>query len=100
MTPTLSSLGGFIVGFGSVLVIAFIYLKQGKKKHKFDERYETVHAKARTISWGITIILLAILWLFALIYEGPKLAFILLTTAYAMLLLSYYAAVFIINRRN
>ncbi|MBB4826542.1 apolipoprotein N-acyltransferase [Sporosarcina luteola] len=92
-------ISGFISGFGIVLLIALFYFWKGRKERRFDERYETVHAKARTISWGITVIVLALMWLGALIYEGASLAFILLAAAYGIMLLSYGIAVFVLNKK-
>jgi len=97
---SVSSLGGFITGFGLILILIVYQWRKGTKERRFDERYETVHSKARNLSWGITVILTFLLLLGAAIYEGPKLAFILLTIIYAVLLLSYWGAVIIFNKRT
>lgn len=99
MIPTIESLAGFITGSGVVLLIAYLYFRKGKKHRLFDERYEEIHAKARTISWSITLIVLVVMWLGSLIYEGPKLAFILAATAYGIMLLSYLITAFILNKK-
>ncbi|QTD42842.1 DUF3796 domain-containing protein [Sporosarcina sp. Te-1] len=93
------TIAGFITGLGAVLLVALFYFWKGRRERRFDERYETVHAKARTISWGITVIVLALMWLGALIFEGASLAFILVATAYGIMLISYAVAVFILNRK-
>ncbi|WP_153731892.1 DUF3796 domain-containing protein [Sporosarcina obsidiansis] len=100
MLPSLSGLSGFFVGFGTVLVIALYLRRKGKKERRFDERYEKIHAKARTISWGITVIVLALMWLGALLYEGTELAFVLLATVYAIMLLSYGIASLVLEKRE
>ncbi|MBY0222800.1 DUF3796 domain-containing protein [Mammaliicoccus sciuri] len=100
MLPSSSGLLGFLMGFGTVLAIAVYLRRKGKKQRLFDERYEKVHAKARTISWGITIIVLAAMWLGALLYEGIQLAFILLSVAYGIMLISYGIASLVIDKRE
>lgn len=99
MIPTIESLAGFITGAGVVLFIAFLYFRKGKKERRFDERYEEVHTKARTISWAITLIVLMCMWLGSLLFEGPKLAFLLLAIAYGVMLISYAIGVVIMNKR-
>ncbi|WOV86575.1 DUF3796 domain-containing protein [Sporosarcina oncorhynchi] len=99
MVPTLESLAGFIVGAGVTLLIAFLYFKKGEKERRFDERYEQVNAKAIKLSWVTTLIVLLIMWLGVLIYEGAKIAFLLSVSAYGVLLISYGAALFFYNRK-
>ena len=99
MVPSIESLAGFITGAGVVLFIAFLYFRKGRKERRFDERYEEVHTKARTISWTITLIILMFMWLGSLLFEGPKLAFLLTTTAYGVMLISYGIGVVIMNKR-
>ncbi|MFC5602384.1 DUF3796 domain-containing protein [Sporosarcina koreensis] len=99
MIPTIESLAGFITGAGVVLLIAFLYFKKGNKERRFDERYQEVHAKARTLSWSLTLAVLMLMWLGSLIFEGPKLAFLLLASAYGVMLISYGIGVLIINKR-
>lgn len=99
MIPTMESLAGFITGFGVVLFLVYLYFRKGSKQRRFDERYQEVHAKARTLSWSLTLIVLVVMWLGALIYEGPKLAFILAATAYGIMLISYAIAVFMFNKK-
>ncbi|MGE7545947.1 hypothetical protein [Sporosarcina newyorkensis] len=52
------------------------------------------------MSWGITIIVLAAMWLGALLYEGIQLAFILLSVAYGIMLISYGIASLVIDKRE
>lgn len=99
MIPSIESLAGFITGAGVVLLIAFLYFKKGKKERRFDERYQEVHEKARTVSWSITLITLMLMWVGALIFEGPKLAYLLLSSAYGVMLISYGIGVVIMNKR-
>ncbi|MCG3088677.1 DUF3796 domain-containing protein [Sporosarcina cyprini] len=99
MIPTMETLAGFITGAGAVLLVALIYFRKGRKERRFDERYEAVHTKARTISWAITVIVLALMWLCALIIEGVSLAFVLVASAYGIMLISYAVAVMILNKR-
>ncbi|WP_262177283.1 DUF3796 domain-containing protein [Saccharococcus sp. Marseille-Q5394] len=99
MIPTIESLAGFITGAGVVLFIAFLYFRKGSKERRFDERYQEIHTKARTISWTVTLVLLAVMWLGSLIYEGPKLAFLLAVSAYGVMLISYVIGVLIISKR-
>lgn len=99
MIPSIESLAGFITGAGVVLFIAFLYFKKGSKERRFDERYQEVHTKARTVSWTITLLVLLVMWLGALLYEGPKLAFVLLASAYGIMLLSYGIGALIYNKR-
>ena len=77
MIPSIESLAGFITGAGVVLFIAYLYFRKGRKERRFDERYQEIHTKARTLSWTITLVVLMVMWLGSLIVEGPKLAFIL-----------------------
>lgn len=99
MIPSIESLAGFITGAGLVLLIAFLYFKKGKKERRFDERYQEVHEKARTVSWSITLITLMLMWVGALIFEGPKLAYLLLSSAYGVMLISYGIGAMIYNKR-
>ncbi|GEN82758.1 hypothetical protein SLU01_10700 [Sporosarcina luteola] len=99
MIPSIESLAGFITGAGVVLLIAFLYFKKGKKERRFDERYQEVHEKARTVSWSITLITLMLMWVGALIFEGPKLAYLLLSSAYGVMLISYGVGAMIYNKR-
>ena len=99
MIPSIESLAGFITGAGVVLLIAFLYFKKGKKERRFDERYQEVHEKARTVSWSITLITLMLIWVGALIFEGPKLAYLLLSSAYGVMLISYGVGAMIYNKR-
>ena len=99
MIPSIESLSGFITEVSVVLFIAFLYFRKGRKERRFDERYQEVHTKARTVSWTITLLVLIVMWLGALLYEGAKLAFILLVSAYGVMLLSYCIGVLIYNKR-
>ncbi|WHT49430.1 hypothetical protein QNH10_07815 [Sporosarcina thermotolerans] len=62
MIPSIESISGFITGAGIVLLIAFLYFKKGSKERRFDERYQEVHGKARTVSWTITLLTLLFMW--------------------------------------
>lgn len=95
----LSTASGFIVGFGVVSIIALIYWRRGKKDRLFDERYEKVHVKARTVSWITFVGLSYLLAIAALIIEGWALASILLASLYAVGLITYFVAVLIYNRK-
>lgn len=99
MLPSIESLAGFITGAGVVLFIAYLYFRKGRKERRFDERYQEIHTKARTLSWTITLVVLMVMWLGSLIVEGPKLAFILLASAYGLMLISYGVGVLILNKR-
>ncbi|MCG7345587.1 DUF3796 domain-containing protein [Sporosarcina sp. ACRSL] len=99
MDLSVEGLAGFITGAGLVLFIAFLYFRKGRKERRFDERYQEIHTKARTLSWTLTLIVLLIMWLGSLIVEGPKLAFILLASAYGVMLVSYGIAVLFLNKR-
>ena len=99
MIPSIESLAGFITGAGVVLFIAFLYFRKGSKERRFDERYQEVHTKARTLSWSMTLFVLMVMWLGTLIYEGPGLAFILLASAYGIMLISYGIGALIYNKR-
>ncbi|WP_025783110.1 hypothetical protein [Sporosarcina sp. D27] len=95
----LSTASGFIVGFGVVSIIALIYWRKGKKDRLFDERYEKVHVKARTVSWITFVGLSYLLAIAALIIEGLTLASMLLTSLYGVGLITYFIAVLIYNRK-
>ncbi|MCM3758770.1 hypothetical protein M3197_15005 [Sporosarcina aquimarina] len=94
-----STASGFIVGFGVVSIIALIYWRKGKKSRLFDERYEKVHVKARTVSWITFIGLSYLLSIVALIVEGWTLASMLLASLYAVGITTYFVAVLIYNRK-
>ena len=95
---TLSTLGGFITGFGlTVGIVIYVWLK-GKKENRFDERYETVHSKARALTLSILIILIFFLMIGAIMYEGMKLAAILLGVLYVVTLISYFTSVLLFNK--
>ncbi|WOV83517.1 hypothetical protein PGH26_11475 [Sporosarcina jeotgali] len=95
----LSTAAGFVVGFGVVSILALIFWRRGRKNRLFDERYEQVHIKARTVSW-ITFLGLSYLFtLAALLLEGWTLATILLACLYAVGLIVYFAAVLIYNKK-
>ena len=99
MSPTLDTLAGVIVGAGVTLLIAFLYFKKAEKERRFDERYEQVNAKAIKLSWMTTLIVLLMMWLGVLMYEGAKIAFLLSVSAYGVLLISYWVALFFYNRK-
>ncbi|MDW0111051.1 DUF3796 domain-containing protein [Sporosarcina aquimarina] len=90
---------GFITGFGIVSIIVLVMWRRGKKARLFDERYEKVHVKARTVSWIVFVGMSYIMALMALIIEGWKLAAILLASLYGAAMLTYFLAVFIYNRK-
>lgn len=94
-----ASLSGFFTGFGLVTLLAIYLWRKGKKERRFDERYETIRGKARTFSWGITIIVIFMMFLGAIIYEGFKLAALLLGILYAVILLTYWLSAFVLNKR-
>lgn len=100
MMDTISGLSGFVVGFGTILLVFLYQRKKGKKERRFDERYETVHAKARSISWGVTLIAIVLMWIGVIIYEGPKLAFFLFTILYLITISSYGIAAAIFNKKS
>lgn len=95
----MSTASGFIVGFGVVSIIALIFWRRGKKNRLFDERYEKVHVKARTVSWITFVGLSYLLAIAVLIIEGWTLASMLLASLYGVGLFTYFVAVLIYNRK-
>lgn len=96
---SIGSVSGFFTGFGLMLLLAIYKWRKGKKERRFDERYETIHGKARTFSWSITVVLIFMVFLGAVIYEGFKLAAILLAIVYVFILLTYWGAVAFFSKR-
>ncbi|MFD1206746.1 MULTISPECIES: hypothetical protein [Sporosarcina] len=96
--PSLESIAGFFTGAGVVLLLLFLYIRKGKKEKRFDERYEEVHSKARTISWSITLIVLMLLWVAAIVFDLGTLPFIFAISAYSVLLLSYIVSAIWLNK--
>lgn len=96
--PSLESIAGFFTGAGVVLLLLFLYIRKGKKEKRFDERYEEVHSKARTISWSITLIVLMLLWVAAIVFDLGTLPFIFAISAYSLLLLSYIVSAIWLNK--
>lgn len=96
--PSLESIAGFFTGAGVVLLLLFLYIRKGKKEKRFDERYEEVHSKARTISWSITLILLTLMWVAAIVLDLGTLPFIFGISAYSVLLLSYIVSAIWLNK--
>lgn len=96
---SISSLSGFFTGFGLVLLIAIYKWRKGKKERRFDERYEIIHGKARTFSWSVTVVLLIVMTIGVVIYEGLNLAAILLAIVYVVILLTYWIAVAVLNKK-
>lgn len=99
MIPSLETMAGFFTGAGLVLLVFYIYYRIGKKKRRFDERYQQIHMLARTYSWSITLLVLTGAWLVLLIVEGPGLAYYVALSAYTVMLLSYLLSAFVLNRR-
>lgn len=93
------SVSGFLLGFGLMILLGFYLRRKGDKERKFDERYKTVDGKARAFSWGTTVALIFMMFLGAVIYEGFKLAAILLAIVYVFILLTYWGAVAFFNKR-
>ncbi|VDG98819.1 Uncharacterised protein [Lysinibacillus sphaericus] len=95
----ISTASGFVVGFGVVSIVVLIFWRRGKKNRLFDERYEKVHVKARTVSWITFVGLSYLLAIAVLIVEGWTLASMLLASLYAVGLITYFVAVLIYNRK-
>lgn len=96
---SIESISGFFTGFGLMVLLAIYLWRRGKKERKFDERYETVQKRARTFSWGMTIVFIFMMFVGVVIYEGFGLAAISLAIVYTFILLTYFGAMAFFNKR-
>lgn len=85
----LAGLSGLIFGVLVSSVVMYINYRIGKKQRRFDERYEQIHNKARSISWGVTCIAIILGWGAVIIVEGPGFAFFIMTGIYVIAMFSY-----------
>lgn len=81
--------GGLLVGIivSSIIIVVWYYM--GKRKRKFDERYQQINQKANAITYGVTIILLIMAALYAIIHHKTlhNEAFMLIATVYVVSIL-------------
>ncbi len=98
------SLWKFLVGLPLGLLIASIVLfvswKKGKKARLFDERYTTIHQRARSISWGVTTAAILIGWTIVVLVEEPGLAFFIMSGIWVTHMLSYAIGAAIASCKN
>ncbi|MEI4770358.1 hypothetical protein WAX74_12000 [Psychrobacillus sp. FJAT-51614] len=94
----------FLLGLPLAIVVMTIVLlvqrKIGKKKRWFDERYNRIHEKARSISWMTTTIVILIVWMIILTVEGPGLIFFLMTGMWVIHMTSYLIGAVIASKDN
>lgn len=94
----------FLLGLPlAILILAIVFLIMrsiGKKRRWFDERYNKIHEKARSLSWTVTTITILVVWMIIIVMEGPGLAFFLMTAIWVIHMLSYGIGSFIASKSN
>lgn len=85
----LAGLSGLVTGVLVASIVMYINYRIGKKQRRFDERYEQIHNKARSISWGVTVIAIIIGWGAVIVVEGASFAFFIITGIYVIGMISY-----------
>lgn len=93
-------LAGLPLGLLVASIILYISWRKGKKEKRYDERYQSIHHSAKSLSWGVTTGAILIAWMIILIYEGPSLAFFILTGVWCLHMMSYLIGTLIANRKN
>ncbi|WP_346014212.1 hypothetical protein [Sporosarcina sp. E16_8] len=96
--------GEFLTGLPLAVVIMLISLlivwRFGKKRRWFDERSKRVYGQAMSISWLATTGGILIVWSIIILYEGPGLAFWLMTSLWVLHIGSFGIGTTIANRKN
>lgn len=82
------------------ILVFWIMRRMGKKRHWYDERHKAVRDQARSFSWIVTTVAMFIVWIVIVIFEGPHLAFFLLTVLWVINAVSYGIGAFIADRNN
>lgn len=83
----------FLLGLPLGLLIAgivwWINHRIGKRERRFDERYQSMHRRARSYSWFATTTAILIGWMLSMMIEGPGLAFFILSGIWVIHMMSY-----------
>lgn len=90
---------GLPLGMLMIGILAYIYIRKGKRERRYDERYRKIHHGARSISWYATSTFILISWTFVIMYERPSLAFFALTTIWVVHITSYGIGAYIMNQK-
>lgn len=91
---------GLPLAVGICLIVLLIVWRVGKKRRWFDERSRRVNEKAMSISWCATTAGILIVWMILIFVEGPGLAFWLITSLWAIHMLSLGVGSMIANKKN
>ncbi|WP_099157346.1 DUF3796 domain-containing protein [Virgibacillus ndiopensis] len=96
----LLSLSGLLVGGIIGLIVFYINRHIGKKKNRFDERYQQINNRAKARSWDSMLIILIIAWVVAIIYEGISFSFFLVTGIYVLHNVTLIITSVYVNKQN
>ena len=91
---------GLPLGIIFTLLILLILWRYGKKRRWFDERSKRVHEHAMSISWIATTGGILLIWSIIILYEGPGLAFWLMTALWVIHIGSFGIGTAFANRKN
>lgn len=84
-----AGLSGLLLGSLIATVVLYINYRIGKKQRRFDERYEQIHNKGRSIAWVATVFAILVGWGVVIVMEGASLAFFIITFIYIVSMISY-----------
>ncbi|WP_240508090.1 DUF2178 domain-containing protein [Virgibacillus indicus] len=75
---------GLVIAVIIMIIVYFINLRIGKKKHLFDERYQQTSNRAKARSWDAMLVIYLAAWFVVIIFDGISFSFFLLTALYVL----------------
>lgn len=91
---------GLPMGLGITLLVGYFVWKKGKKNRRYDERYKRVQEQAKSLAWGVTMLVIVIAWAIIIIFDGIGLAFFLFTAVYVIAMITYLIASVLAEKKN
>lgn len=70
--------------FAFLLILFLVQRRIGKKRHRYDERYNQINNRAKARSWDATLVILLAAWPVVIIFEGISFSFFLLTAIFVL----------------
>lgn len=91
---------GLPLAVGIGLIVLLIVWRVGKRRGWFDERHKRANERAMSISWIATTAGILIIWMIITFIEGPGLAFWLITSLWAIHMVSLGVGSMIANKKQ